>query len=62
VVDTTGAGDAFAATLLAALHAGWPPDADALRAALARAAGAASAVARAIGAQAPIDGEMVPGR
>jgi ribokinase len=57
-VDTTGAGDAFAATLLAELvGAPWPPDADRLRAALASASAAATEVTRITGAQAPIRGE-----
>lgn len=55
VVDTTGAGDAFAATLLAELHAAWPPRPDALRTALERAATVATGVARAVGAQAEVD-------
>lgn len=57
VVDTTGAGDAFAATLIAALHATWPPGPDALRGAMARAAAVATAVARVVGAQAPVEEE-----
>jgi sugar/nucleoside kinase (ribokinase family) len=56
VVDTTGAGDAFAATLLAALHEAWPPDPSVLRDAMARAASVATAVARVVGAQAAVEG------
>lgn len=56
--DTTGAGDAFAAGLLAVLAAAeWPPGDDALRGALAAAAELASAVARVEGAQAAVAGE-----
>ena len=57
-LDTTGAGDAFAATLLAELvRAPWPPDADRLRAGLASASAAATEVTRLPGAQAPISAE-----
>ena len=57
-VDTTGAGDAFAATLLAELiSAPWPPDADRLREGLASASAAATEVTRFAGAQARISGE-----
>ena len=59
VVDTTGAGDAFAATLLAELHGTWPPAPDALRAAMTRAVSIATAVSRVIGAQAPVPEEDV---
>lgn len=56
--DTTGAGDAFAAALLASLlGASWPPSSEALGAALTAASEAASAVANAVGAQARVDGE-----
>jgi len=58
VVDTTGAGDALAATLLAGLvDTPWPPDADRLRRALTSAVGAAAQVTRVAGAQARIDAE-----
>jgi sugar/nucleoside kinase (ribokinase family) len=57
VVDTTGAGDAFAATLLAALHAAWPPEPDVLRAAMERAAAVATSVTRTVGAQAVVADE-----
>jgi sugar/nucleoside kinase (ribokinase family) len=57
-VDTTGAGDAFAAGLLAAIaDADWPPGEDLLRGALAQAVELASAVARVEGAQAAVAGE-----
>jgi sugar/nucleoside kinase (ribokinase family) len=57
-VDTTGAGDAFAAGLLAAVAAtDWPPSEDLLGGALAAAVELASAVARADGAQAAVAGE-----
>ena len=52
VVDTTGAGDAFAATVLAELHDAWPPSPEALRAAMERASAVATAVSRVVGAQA----------
>ncbi|HEX2766304.1 MAG TPA: PfkB family carbohydrate kinase [Candidatus Limnocylindria bacterium] len=57
VIDTTGAGDAFAATLLAEVHAAWPPSAEALRAAMVRAGTVASQVARVVGAQTPVPAE-----
>jgi ribokinase len=57
-VDTTGAGDAFAAALIAALlRSPWPPSGDALEEALAAASRVASAVAHAVGAQARVAGE-----
>lgn len=56
--DTTGAGDAFAAALLAwLLGVPWPPSSEALGAALTAASEAASAVADAVGAQARVVGE-----
>lgn len=55
VVDTTGAGDAFAATLLAQLHAAWPPEPDALGDAMAEASRVATAVSRVVGAQAVLE-------
>jgi sugar/nucleoside kinase (ribokinase family) len=57
VVDTTGAGDAFAATLLAELHRAWPPEPEGLRAAMTRAVSVATAVARVVGAQVPVPQE-----
>ena len=57
-IDTTGAGDAFAAALLASLlGVPWPPSSEALGAALTAAGEAASAVAAAVGAQARVEGE-----
>ncbi|HJP70319.1 MAG TPA: carbohydrate kinase family protein [Candidatus Limnocylindria bacterium] len=57
-IDTTGAGDAFAAALIAELiGTTWPPAADALEPALAVAAAAARAVTQVAGAQARVDGE-----
>ncbi len=57
-IDTTGAGDAFAAALVASLLGGqWPPSSEALGAALSAASDAASAVASAVGAQARVEGE-----
>jgi len=62
-VDTTGAGDAFAAALLAELHdRSWPPGAAELGAALAAAAELAAQVAGMHGAQAavPLEGRAAP--
>ena len=57
-VDTTGAGDAFAAGLLASLaRAAWPPSVPELERALAAAGELASAVARTPGAQGRIPAE-----
>ncbi|MGH2416820.1 MAG: carbohydrate kinase family protein [Candidatus Limnocylindria bacterium] len=57
-LDTTGAGDAFAATLIAALDPDtWPPDRAAIVEALAAAVSLASAVAYEPGAQARVAGE-----
>jgi sugar/nucleoside kinase (ribokinase family) len=50
-VDTTGAGDAFTASLLVSLAPSWPPGAEAVAAALERAAVAGAAATTAIGAQ-----------
>jgi len=56
--DTTGAGDAFAARLLAELlRAAWPPPQAALEAAMTNAAALASQVVRAPGAQVRVAGE-----
>ena len=58
VVDTTGAGDAFAAALIAALRlAPWPPAASVLRAAAAEAVALAGLVAGADGAQSHVASE-----
>jgi sugar/nucleoside kinase (ribokinase family) len=60
-VDTTGAGDAFAAALVAGLlDVGWPPPEPALRGALQRAVELAGAVARVHGAQARVAQEQAP--
>jgi len=57
-VDTTGAGDAFAAGLLAGLlDAAWPPDEAHLQGAAEAGVALASAVARVRGAQARVPGE-----
>lgn len=57
-VDTTGAGDAFAAALIAELlTARWPPGRDALERALATATSYATAVTLVPGAQARVPGE-----
>ena len=56
--DTTGAGDAFAAALIAGLLTGpWPPRRDVLASVVAKAALLAGQVARAPGAQAPVAAE-----
>jgi ribokinase len=60
-VDTTGAGDAFAAALVARLvDAEWPPSQPALREALGGAVDIAAAVARVPGAQARVAIEDAP--
>lgn len=57
-IDSTGAGDGFAAALLARLvHAAWPPPLAALEAALAESAATARQIANATGAQAPLHAE-----
>lgn len=56
-VDTTGAGDAFAAALIADLVQGWPPDAAALRAAMLRGLALAGEVVALYGAQARVASE-----
>jgi ribokinase len=56
-LDTTGAGDAFAADLIAAVGATWPPDADALRAAMSRALATAAEVVGVPGAQGVVPSE-----
>ncbi|HEX9609783.1 MAG TPA: carbohydrate kinase family protein [Candidatus Limnocylindria bacterium] len=57
VVDTTGAGDAFAAALIVGLGVAWPPDADALGAAMSDALSIAGEVVGVPGAQGPIASE-----
>ena len=57
VVDTTGAGDAFTAALLAELVVAWPPDRAGLVTALTRASAAGADAASVRGAQARIRGE-----
>jgi sugar/nucleoside kinase (ribokinase family) len=58
-LDTTGAGDAFAAGLIAALsRAAWPPSASELQGALAAAAELASSVTHVPGAQGRVAGEL----
>jgi len=54
-VDTTGAGDAFTASLLASLAPTWPPGAEAVAAALERASAAGAAATTVIGAQSTAD-------
>ncbi|MEP7082134.1 MAG: carbohydrate kinase family protein [Chloroflexota bacterium] len=56
-VDTTGAGDAFAAAVIAGLGDAWPPDADALRAAISAALSTAGQVVGVAGAQGAVAGE-----
>ncbi len=58
-VDTTGAGDAFAAAILTELGASWPPDEPSLRRAIGQAAAAARGVVSVHGAQGRVDGERV---
>jgi sugar/nucleoside kinase (ribokinase family) len=58
-VDTTGAGDAFAAAILAELGASWPPGEPSLRRAIEAGAAAARAVVAVHGAQGRVDGERV---
>ena len=57
-VDSTGAGDAFVAALVAGLAAGpWPPALDVLRAAMEEGSRAGGLVSRVVGAQGRTDGE-----
>jgi sugar/nucleoside kinase (ribokinase family) len=58
-VDTTGAGDAFAAAIVAELGGSWPPDAPALRRAIEAGVTAARGVVSVHGAQGRVDGEPV---
>ena len=60
-LDTTGAGDAFTAGLVAGLlEAPWPPTAEVLRGTMRAAAALAAAVTRVPGAQARVPGEVDP--
>jgi sugar/nucleoside kinase (ribokinase family) len=56
-IDTTGAGDAFAAAFLAELLDAWPPDGDALRRALEAGAASGAGATGVTGAQGRIPGE-----
>jgi ribokinase len=56
-VDTTGAGDAFAAALIAATGVAWPPEVGALRSGILAALAAAAEVVGVAGAQSPVAGE-----
>lgn len=56
-VDATGAGDAFAAAVLAASGGAWPPDRDALRVAMTEGIRTARAVVAVSGAQGRVEGE-----
>lgn len=56
-VDTTGAGDTFAATFLASVAGAWPPARGAFVEAMEAAVAAAAAATRVVGAQARIGGE-----
>lgn len=58
-VDTTGAGDAFAAAVIAGLGSVWPPDQTALRTAMTAGLSVAQEVVGARGAQAPVTGERM---
>jgi sugar/nucleoside kinase (ribokinase family) len=63
VVDATGAGDAFAASVIAELlGCAWPPGEAELRAALVAASQAGAQVASVHGAQARVAADSVPGR
>ncbi len=63
MVDATGAGDAYAAALVAALlPAAWPPDVPTLRAAMEEGSRAGGLVSRVLGAQGRIAGEPGGGR
>lgn len=60
-LDTTGAGDAFAAVLIASLEgASWPPTSERIEAALRDAVAFAGTVARVAGAQGRVAGEPAP--
>jgi sugar/nucleoside kinase (ribokinase family) len=61
VLDTTGAGDAFVAALIAELaRGGWAPSLTRLEAAMTVAAAAGAAAARVVGAQARVPAEGTP--
>ena len=63
MVDATGAGDAYAAGMIAALlGAPWPPSADAARDAMRRAAQMGVLASQVVGAQGRISGERDPSR
>ena len=63
MVDATGAGDAYAAALIAALlRGGWPPDVATLRAAMEAGSRAGGLVSRVLGAQGRVAGEPGGGR
>ena len=58
MVDATGAGDAYAAALIAALMGtAWPPDVSTLRAAMEAGSLAGGLVSRVLGAQGRVAGE-----
>lgn len=60
-LDSTGAGDAYVAALIAGLVAGaWPPAEGPLRSAMEEGSRAGALVARVVGAQGRIDGERQP--
>lgn len=56
-VDATGAGDAYAAGLIRALHGAWPPGVQGLRSAMEGASALGAQVAARMGAQAVVSGE-----
>jgi sugar/nucleoside kinase (ribokinase family) len=57
-VDSTGAGDAFVAALIARLAGGsWPPAIDVLREAMEEGSRAGGLVSRVVGAQGRVEGE-----
>ncbi|MGZ8511891.1 MAG: carbohydrate kinase family protein [Candidatus Limnocylindria bacterium] len=60
-VDTTGAGDAFAASVIAGLGRAWPPHVEGLRAVIAGALSVAGEVVRIAGAQGPVASERAVG-
>ena len=61
MIDATGAGDAYAAALIAGLlGAAWPPSQGGLQAAMAAASRLGALVSRVVGAQALVSGEREP--